>query len=305
MRPSRRRACSCSTKERDDGGQDSRADRDLGQRLAARRRAHAVRRLQRRLGAGLPHRSRHQGRARGVRAIGRVAARCRRRHYRLDGAGELRYLLPAAPCRALFGRADRGAGTHGAAGVRHRPRSADAGRGFRHAQGDRAHAVRRRGVDEPQPRRLLQHARRLPHGRRRFQGFSVGSAARSGGRRQHGRHGGEPRAALPDHTRRGRRLRRAELRARGRGADIGLPRRRDRPDQERDIRACALSAARAQAQGRQGACRRHPCAPLPARDARRHPAGLRRGADRRQFLGHRRRRGGGARRLLRLRQDLG
>ena len=65
-----------------------------------------------------------------------------------------------------------------------------------------------------------------------------------------------------------------------------------------------LSAARAQAQRRQGARRRHACSPLPARGARRHPAGFRRGADRRQLLGHRRRRRGGAGRLLRLRQDI-
>ena len=40
---------------------------------------------------------------------GRRAAGRRRRHHRLDGAGELRHLLPAAPHRALFGRADRDA----------------------------------------------------------------------------------------------------------------------------------------------------------------------------------------------------
>ena len=56
--------------------------------------------------------------------------------------------------------------------------------------------------------------------------------------------------------------------------------------------------------GEQGARRRHPCPPLPGRGAGDHPAGLRRRADRRQFLGHRRRRGGGAGRLLRLREDI-
>src|SRR5207302_1801215 len=112
-------------------------------------------RLQRPIGAGLADGPRHQGRARGVRALGRRAAGRRRRHHRLDGASKLRHILPAAAYRSLFGGADRSAGAHGAAGLRHRPRGADAGRGCRHAQADRAHALRRRRVHEPQPGRLL------------------------------------------------------------------------------------------------------------------------------------------------------
>ena len=45
---------------------------------------------------------------------------------------------------------------------------------------------------------------------------------------------------------------------------------------------------------------RHPCAALAGRGAGQDPAGLRRRADRRQFLGHRRWRGGGAGRVVRL-----
>jgi acetyl-CoA C-acetyltransferase len=41
--------------------------------------------------------------ARGCSRIQGVAAGCGRRHHRFDGAGELRHLLPAAPCRSLFG----------------------------------------------------------------------------------------------------------------------------------------------------------------------------------------------------------
>ena len=84
---------------------------------------------------------------------------------------------------------------------------------------------------------------------------------------------------------------------------VGLLRRRDRAGQERAVRAPGLPAARAQAARHQGAGHRHPCAPLAARGARRHPAGLRRRADRRQFLRHRRRRRGGAGRVLRLCQE--
>ena len=65
-----------------------------------------------------------------------------------------------------------------------------------------------------------------------------------------------------------------------------------------------FAAARPQAQGREGARRRHPCAPLTGRDARDHPPGFRRSADRRQFLRHRRRRGGGTGRVLRLRAQV-
>ncbi len=65
-----------------------------------------------------------------------------------------------------------------------------------------------------------------------------------------------------------------------------------------------LRAARAQAQGREGACHRHPHPPLPARGAGENPPGLRRRADRRQLVGHRRRRGGGAGGFVRLREEV-
>ena len=158
--------------------------------------------------------------------------------------------------------------------------------------------------DEPQPDRRLYASRRLSPRAGRVQGFPVGGAARPRRQCEHGRHRGESRPPVPDHPARGGRLCGAQLRAGDERAEVGLPGRRDRAGEERDLRARRLPDARPQAQRREGACRRHPCPPLPARGARQHPAGLRRRADRRQFVGDRRRRGGGAGRLVRLRQDI-
>ena len=68
--------------------------------------------------------------------------------------------------------------------------------------------------DEPQPDRRLHAPQRLPDGAGRVQGLPLGSP--DGPLRQchHGRHRGKPRAAVPDHARRGGRLRGALLRAR-------------------------------------------------------------------------------------------
>ena len=55
--------------------------------------------------------------------------------------------------------------------------------------------------DEPQSGRRLHASRRLPHGAGRVQGLPVGGARAIPPRRRHdGRHGREPRAAVPDHA---------------------------------------------------------------------------------------------------------
>ena len=102
---------------------------------------------------------------------------------------------------------------------------------------------------------------------------------------------------------RGRRLRGAQLCARGRRAGVGLPRRRDRAGDHRGIRAGRIRLPRHHAPARhQGARPRHPHPPFDGRAAREDPPGVRRRADRRQFVGDRRRRGGRARGLRRLRR---
>ena len=75
------------------------------------------------------------------------------------------------------------------------------------AQGRRSRALRRHRIDEPQSDRRLHAPQRLPHGAGRVQGLPLGSP--DGPLRQchDGRHRGEPRAAIPDHARRGGRLR--------------------------------------------------------------------------------------------------
>ena len=126
------RGCALAARHRDRGRYRMSAKRGhraiVPGRLAARRRAHAVRRLQRRAA----RRSR-----RSISASRRRARRSRSPAPRRDdvgtvdhrhhGAGELRRLHAAAPHRALCRRADRGAGAHGAARLRHRHRGADAG----------------------------------------------------------------------------------------------------------------------------------------------------------------------------------
>ena len=140
------------------------------------------------------------------------------------------------------------------------------------------------------------------HGAGRVQGFPVGGAARS---RRHASAWATPRRTSPgstDHAARrwtrfaARSFERAIAARRSR-----LPRRRDRAGDERDLRAGRLRAARHQAG--QGRRERRPPTPMsgprPIEALAKHPAGLRRRADRRQFLGHRRWRGGGAGRLRR------
>ena len=237
-------------------------------RLAARRRAHAIRRLQRRARADLADRSRHQGGARGVRALRRVAGGRRHGHHRQHGAGELRCVSAAAPHRALCRRADRDAGPYGAARVRHRHRGADAGGRHDHAQGRRSRALRRHRVDEPQPDRRLHAPRRLPDGAGRVQGFPLGSPDGPLRQRHHGRHGGEPCAAVSDHARRGGRVRGAQLRARREGEGVGLPRGRDRAGENRRVRARRLQRARHQAVARdEGSRSRHPHPPFARRSS--------------------------------------
>ncbi len=98
-------------------------------------------------------------------------------------------------------------------------------------------------------------------------------------------------------------LRGQELRARDRSAEVGLPGGRDRAGDERDLRTRELQAARPQAEGREGTGHRHPCAALAARGAGENPTGVRRRADRRQLVGHRRRRGSSAGGLIGLREE--
>ena len=150
---------------------------------------------------------------RSVRALRRVAGRRRHGHHRQHGAGELRCVPDAAPHRALCRRADRDAGAHGAARLRHRHRGADAGGRHDHASRRRSRALRRHRVDEPQPDRRLHAPRRLPHGAGRVQGLPLGGADGRLRQGHHGRHGGKPRAAIPDHATRGGRLRGALVRS--------------------------------------------------------------------------------------------
>ena len=97
----------------------------------------------------------------------------------------------------------------------------------------------------------------------------------------------------------------AQLRARREGEGVGLPRRRDRAGEDRGVRARRLQCARHQA--RRATTKeldhdthiRHST----RRAAREDPPGLRRRADRRQFLRHRRWRGGRARGVRRLREE--
>jgi hypothetical protein len=104
--------------------------RDLGGCVAARRHAHAVRRLQRCARVGLADRSRHQGRA--------------------GGAGAFRCLHADARYRAVCRRAHGDPRASCAARVRRRNRGADAG-GRRHgASRRRCGALRRHIIDESQ-----------------------------------------------------------------------------------------------------------------------------------------------------------
>ncbi len=88
--------------------------------------------------------------ARSISAKRRKDGRCRLRHHRQHGAGQLRRLHAAAPARALFRRASRDAGPSRAACLRHRHRSAVAGvrRGIAGPHRPRAPALAR--INEPQ-----------------------------------------------------------------------------------------------------------------------------------------------------------
>ena len=149
------------------------------------------------------------------------------------------------------------------------------------------------------------HAR-LPHGRRSSSRISSGKRCST---RPPTRPWATPRRTSRGNTRsRGRRstpLPRRASSARSRRSRAGFFAGEITPVKNESVRARrATSRAASSCKRRQGARRRHPCAPLAGRGAGRHPPGLRRRADRRQFLGHRRWRGGRAGRLLRaLRQD--
>ena len=98
-------------------------------------------------------------------------------------------------------------------------------------------ALRRHRIHEPQPDRRLHPPRRLPARAGRVQGLPLGSADGPFRQRQHGRHGGESRAPVPDHAAGGGRIRGQELRPRHRRAEVGLPGGRDRAGDERELRA--------------------------------------------------------------------
>ncbi len=225
--------------------------------------------------------------------------------HRQHGAGELRRLRAAAPYRALFRRADRGAGASwcsasAAPASRCIMQAADAvslGRA-------RSGALRRHRIDEPQPDRRLYPPQRLPHGAGRVQGFPLGGAARPGRQRATW--------ATP------RRTSRASTRSPAPEVDAFAARSFERavaaqtagflageiaPVTNETFELDGLRAARHQAaRATKELDRRHPYPPLAARGAGKDPPGLRRRADRRQFLGHRRWRGGGAGRLVGLRR---
>ena len=157
--------------------------------------------------------------------------------------------------------------------------------------------------DEPQSDRRLYAPQRLPHGAGGVQGLPLGSPDGPFRQCHDGRHRGEPRAPVPDHARRGGRLCGALVRARREGEGVGLPRRRDRAGEDRGVFARRLQCARHQAVARdQGARPRHAYPPVERRGAGKDPPGLRRRADRRQFLRDRRWRGGRARGVRRLRE---
>ncbi len=210
----------------------------------ARRRAHAVRRLQRHLARRLRHRSRHQGWARGAeRHQGRAGCR-RRRDRRFGGADELRCLLPAAPYRALRRCADRRAGAAGAAAVHLGLRGHPAGRRPADPGQGRDRALRRHRIHVAQPDRRLQPPRRLQDGAGRVQGLPVGSDAGHGAALAHGRYRRGAGEALPDHARGHGRLRRHQLRAGREGARGRLLQGRGRAPRCRAVRAAGIPDAR-------------------------------------------------------------
>ncbi len=81
------------------------------------------------------------------------------------------------------------------------------------------------------------HRGGFPLGKVEFKDFLWEALLDPGARRDHGRHGREPRARISDHARGGRPLRLRELRARAPRAAIGLPRGRDRGPAQRELRS--------------------------------------------------------------------
>ena len=104
--------------------------------------------------------------------------------------------------------------------------------------------------DEPQPDRRLYASQRVPDGAGRVQGFPLGSPDGSFRQCHDGRHGGEPRAAVSDHARRGGRLCGALVRTCHEGEGVRLSGRRDRAGEDRGICARGLQRARHQAVAR-------------------------------------------------------
>ena len=279
---------------------------DLRRRLAARRRAHALRRLQRRARARLADRSRHQGGARSVRR----APASRREDVGTVITGNMAqasfdaYLLPRH-VGLYAGVPIEVPAHHGAAGLRHRHRDHQAGAdAVSLGRADLALCVGAESMSR-NPIAAYTHRGGFRHGAGRVQGFPVGGAARSGRQRHHGRHRGESRAAVSDHPAGGRRVRGASSFERALAAQaVGFLGGRDRAGDERDLRDREGYKPRGlKLQGREGTDRRHACPALAARGAGENPPGVRRRADRRQLLGHRRRRGGGAGGVVGLREE--
>ena len=111
-----------------------------------------------------------------------------------------------------------------------------------------------------------------------------------------GRHRGKSRAAISDHAAGGGRLRGAQLRARDRGAEKRLPAGEIAPVKTETFEIDGLEPRGIRlARETREVSADTPYPAVAGRGAREDQAGLRRRADRRQFLGHRRRRGSGDR----------
>ena len=212
----------------------------------------------------------------GIKAAREVFARSgvtprgrRHRDHRQHGAGELRRLPAAAPYRALFRRADRGAGRRWCSGS-----AAPASRCIMQASDavslGRAELALCVGTEshEPQSDRRLYASRRLPARAGRVQGLPVGGAARPG-RQRHA-------WATP------RRISRASTRSpaprwtpiAARSFERAVSAQKSgflageiAPVKNETFELAGYQTARPQAQGREGACRRHPYPPLPGRGA--------------------------------------